>query len=78
MDREMLVRMCMYTCDEDVSKDIKSEPPENVITIPEGATNGDVFKAIYPGLANSNLDLVDVLFNTKSWWNSPYKLEGRK
>ena len=30
MGEEMLVRMCMYTCDDDVSKDIKHEPPTDV------------------------------------------------
>jgi hypothetical protein len=43
--------------------------------LPDGATNGDMIKAMFPNLANSNLELIDVLLNTKSWWNSPYKKE---
>jgi hypothetical protein len=43
------------------------------IYVPKGATNGDMIKAMFPNLANSNLDLVDVLLNTKIWWNAPYE-----
>jgi len=46
---------------------------ENVIPIPEGATNGDMFKATFPDLVNSNMDLVDAFNNAKRWWNAPYK-----
>ena len=61
-----------------VKKHIASISPADVVEIPEGATNGDMIKAMFPDLANSNLELVDVLLITKSWWNSPYRLEGRK
>lgn len=47
-------------------------PIHNAIIIPKGATNGDMIKAMFPSLANSNLELVDVLLNTKTWWNAPY------
>ena len=46
---------------------------KNGTPLSEGATNGDMIKAMFPSLANSNLELVDVLLNTKSWWNAPYK-----
>ena len=41
--------------------------------IPDNATNGDVIKIMFPDLVNSNMVLVDVLNNAKSWWNAPYK-----
>jgi len=53
-------------------------PNANVIPIPEGATNGEVFKAMFPNVVNSTMDLVDVLNNAKSWWNAPYKKESEK
>lgn len=43
--------------------------------IPDDATNGDMVKAMFPNVNNSNMDLVDVFKNAKSWWNSPYKRE---
>lgn len=52
-------------------KDLKNRS----ITIPKGATNGDMIKTMFPDLVNSNLDLVDVLNNAKSWWDAPYKKE---
>ncbi len=41
----------------------------------DNMTNGDVIKTMFPNVSNSNLDLVDVLKNAKSWWNAPYKAE---
>jgi antitoxin component of RelBE/YafQ-DinJ toxin-antitoxin module len=46
-----------------------------VLTIPENATNGDMIKAMFPNLVNSNMDLVDAFNNAKKWWNAPYKAE---
>ena len=59
---------------------------ENAIIIPEGATNGDVIKAMFPNAEtwvefDSNGDVMrfDIAenstlecFNLK-WWNAPYK-----
>lgn len=75
IDREKTMEeIPVDVCDGfEVTDIIEKMPPVQAIPIPNGATNGDVFKAIFPNLANSNLDLVDVLLNTKSWWNSPYK-----
>ena len=49
------------------------QPLVSAIIIPEGATNGDMIKDMFPDLVNSNMDLVDVFNNAKSWWNAPYK-----
>lgn len=43
-----------------------------IIEISENATNGDVIKAIFPSIVNSNMDLVDTFNNAKEWWNAPY------
>ena len=51
---------------------------ENCIELPNGATNGDVIKAMFPNVSNSNLDLVDVLKNAKTWWNAPFKRGGEE
>ena len=50
-------------------------PIHNAIIIPKGATNGDMIKATFPDLVNSNLDLVDVLNNARDWWNAPYRID---
>ncbi len=57
---------------------------KNCIEIPEGATNGDMIKAMFPECCSNmgNLDnriVVDFMgdlhtFN-KDWWNAPYKKE---
>lgn len=52
---------------------METYPPVNLIEIPKGATNGDIIKAMFPDLVNSNLDLVDVLNKARDWWNAPYK-----
>jgi hypothetical protein len=41
--------------------------------LPDGATNGDMIKAMFPNVVNSNMDLVDAFNNAKSWWNAPYE-----
>jgi hypothetical protein len=43
------------------------------IYVPKGATNGDMIKAMFPNVVNSNMDLVDAFNNAKSWWNAPYE-----
>jgi hypothetical protein len=41
--------------------------------LPDGATNGDMIKAMFPNVVNSNMDLVDAFNNAKSWRNAPYE-----
>ena len=53
-------------------------PIYKAILIPENATNGDMIKAMFPNVSNSKLELVDVLKNARSWWNSPYKAESEE
>ena len=61
---ENITRLSIKTCIEKIA---------NGTPIPNNATNGDIIKAMFPNLVNSNLDLVDVLNNAKSWWDAPYK-----
>ena len=64
---------------------VREQPITNVIPIPEGATNGDVIKAMFPqwdlreeigyeyklfGETHKFEGLVD-----EDWWNAPYKKE---
>lgn len=46
-----------------------------MITDGRTATNGDMIKAMFPNVVNSNLDLVTAFNNAKYWWNAPYKRE---
>jgi hypothetical protein len=48
---------------------------ERLQTLPDNATNGDIVKAMFPNVVNSNMDLVDAFNNAKSWWNAPYGKE---
>lgn len=41
--------------------------------IPKDATNGDVIKAMFPNVVNSDMDLVDAFNNAKRWWNAQWK-----
>ena len=67
---------------------INSLPTADVIPIPEGATNGDVIKAMFPqwdlreeigyeyklfGETHKFEGLVD-----EDWWNSPYHIRNNK
>jgi hypothetical protein len=64
-------------------------PNANAISIPEGATNGDMIKAMFPDAKVNNTKysyVVEVklpyhskydtgLLFDKDWWNAPYKKE---
>lgn len=54
----------------------------NAIVIPEGATNGDVIKAMFPNIEIEEIDdelIVAYKLDVKGtpfyrvWWNAPYK-----
>ena len=55
-------------------------PIHNAIIIPEGATNGDMIKAMFPN-AKANVFVKEVGVKgldtystfTKKWWNAPYE-----
>lgn len=59
------------------------DPLRNVIPIPEGATNGDIIKAMFPNMNiqernNVSLDIKGQTIEftgmaLKEWWNAPYK-----
>ena len=64
------------------------EPLVSAIPIPEGATNGDMIKAMFPNariwkVTRDNIRCACVEFNDiceiktfpLSWWNAPYKAE---
>lgn len=68
--------------------DVEHAPTVNAIPIPEGATNGDMIKAMFPSwkifqisenMVCFNIPLSDGSFEhnacSTSWWNSPYKGE---
>ena len=50
-------------------------PIHNTIIIPKGATNGDMFTALFGEKALITLDAHNYL---KSWWNAPYKSESEE
>lgn len=67
---------------------INNTPTVNAIIIPEGATNGDMIKAMFPNTTfyDDTLDYGYVydevrcaenymMTYSKSWWNAPYKKE---
>jgi hypothetical protein len=76
----------------DTEKIINSLPTADVISIPEGATNGDMMKAMFPDAKVNNTKysyVVEVklpyhskydtgLLFDKDWWNAPYKRESEK
>ena len=52
----------------------------NAIVIPEGATNGDVIKAMFPNFHTDEMSHTiwvgyDDMSFRKEWWNAPYKAE---
>lgn len=57
---------------------MKAVPPVNAIEIPEGATNGDMIKAMFPNEEIIESDGACVYVGAKmrfdkDWWNAPYK-----
>jgi hypothetical protein len=70
---------------EDIMSDL---PNADVIPIPEGATNGDMIKAMFPNvIIEESTDVFHLKYETvnsdplfcvqvsKKWWNAPYKKE---
>jgi len=64
-------------------KALQTEPSAGVILIPEGATNGDMIKVIFPNVECGKDELGNVFIISsaqlgyiafrESWWNAPYK-----
>ena len=71
--------------DDGVSEaDLNRAPTVNAIVIPDGATNGDMIKALFPNIQiemyNNEYAIwcVDSRNHHQmelSWWNTPYKRE---
>lgn len=75
-------RYMQWLADTNAIKELK---PERAIPIPEGATNGNMIKTIFPSIdasVSGDGDVVDVYnlgiycqtFDTE-WWNAPYRVE---
>lgn len=68
---------------------IEHEPTADVVEIPEGATNGDMVKAMFPNCEQKehiNNGYFEMYFDgdfgnasymrvSKDWWDAPYKKE---
>jgi hypothetical protein len=67
---------------------MQAVPPVNAIEIPDGATNGDMIKAMFPKCEqkehinnngyfemyfDNDLKNADYMRVSKKWWNAPYK-----
>jgi hypothetical protein len=50
---------------------IKNAPTVNAISIPEGATNGDMMKAVFPD--ESTFNGGEGVGFKKEWWDAPYR-----
>jgi hypothetical protein len=65
---------------EDIMSDL---PTADVIPIPEGATNGEVFMAMFKcmviDISDGKVYLEGIFFPfDEEWWNAPYKAESEK
>jgi hypothetical protein len=79
--------VCIFA--ETVFDMLEALPPVNAIPIPEGATNGDMIKVMFPNIEADEiqtntggyidvkyLDTTDACDSTafrRDWWNAPYK-----
>ena len=68
---------------EDAIDIIYDTPTVNAIVIPEGATNGDVIKAMFPNFHTNEMSHTiwvgyDDMSFRKEWWNAPYKAESEE
>ena len=87
MTKEELTRNLKYTeenFDTNISDVLKVL--ENCIEIPNGATNGDVIKTIFPYIEIEGIGGEIKCIATKNgtsyfaldWWNAPYKKSGEE
>lgn len=75
---DSLEDMCALMCDNNTEglegSEMTPKRKKNInfwITIPEGTTNGDVLKTVFPNV-DTNFSNV---FDMNLWWNTPYKKE---
>ena len=72
----------------DYSKPLLKEMPQGYITIPKGATNGDMIKKMFPNLICVQENKFTYIYKNKKrfesgvysikisnkWWNAPYEI----
>lgn len=72
--------VCIFA--ETVFDMLEALPPVNAIPIPEGATNGDMIKVMFPSVeVKEKNNCYEVYFGigtasqyfNHQWWNAPYK-----
>lgn len=84
IDADAFERKCMFDSDiedmQDVIYALRDYPSFPAIPIPEGATNGDVIKALFPRIKIKKfptflrvIEGEEYIPMTYDWWNSPYK-----
>lgn len=62
--------MELMTEDMAIDLPIKHESkPYLMIPLPDGATNGDIIKALFPRIDDNFSNVIDL----KLWWNAKYK-----
>ena len=85
MTKEELTRNLKYT-EENFDTNISmmcSDVLENCIEIPNGATNGDMIKTMFPNIEIEGIGGEIKCIATKNgtsyfaldWWNAPYKIK---
>ena len=82
ISRETLIKRCMNGIDNEFIPIVQDAPAVPTIPIPEGATNGDMIKALFPNVKikgkNNCYETyfgigTALQFFNKKWWNAPYK-----
>ena len=82
IDADVLPEISLFGTTEYIN--VNKAPTVNAIPIPEGATNGDMIKALFPNLRVEDnggsiyLRYPDggwIVYDRKwwNWWNAPYK-----
>lgn len=79
---------CDTCLDDDLCNLVNEAPTVNAIIVPNGATNGDMIKAMFPNVKTWEVtrddvhcayidfkDICEIKSFPLSWWNSPYKKE---
>lgn len=84
IDADAFERRCMFDSNiedmQDVIYALRDYSTVPAIPIPEGATNGDVIKALFPRIKTKKfttflrvIEGEEYIPMTYDWWNSPYK-----
>lgn len=84
IDADAFERRCMFDSNiedmQDVIYALRDYSTVPAIPIPEGATNGDVIKALFPRIKTKKfttflrvIEGEEYIPMTYDWWNAPYK-----